>query len=92
MVKNAKIGKVVQVSKNRFLLPNAIFELAKIAKSLEASSSDDGFSVAEFRDRSSIGRNLAIEILEYFDSRGLTWRSNNKRVFVKTISEIFVRN
>ncbi|MEE2745548.1 MAG: SelB C-terminal domain-containing protein, partial [Pseudomonadota bacterium] len=47
------------------------------------------FSAAEFRDSASIGRNLAIEMLEYFDKTGLTWRSGDTRVMLKSVSEIF---
>lgn len=87
MVRSAKLGMVRQVAKNRFLLPGAVFELADIAESLGANGAS--FGAADFRDRSNIGRNLAIEILEYFDKVGLTWRTDNTRKVLKPVSEVF---
>ena len=55
-----------KVAKNRFLLPEAVINLAEIAATLDENS-EGGFSAAEFRDQTNIGRNLAIEILEFFD-------------------------
>ena len=40
---------------------------------------EEGFSVLQFRDASEIGRNLCIEILEYFDRVGFTRRDENTR-------------
>jgi selenocysteine-specific elongation factor len=34
----------------------------------------------DFRDRTGLGRNAAVEVLEYFDARGLTKRSGNGRI------------
>lgn len=89
LVRCARLGMVYQVAKNRFLLPEAIFELADIAEALGHSTGTKGFGAAEFRDQSKIGRNLAIEILEYFDQAGLTWRTDNIRKLRKPVSEVF---
>ena len=40
-------------------------------------------SVRAFRDATGIGRNIAIEVLEYFDSRGFTQRRGNERVILR---------
>lgn len=89
LVRCARLGMVYQVAKNRFLLPDAIFELADIAEALGNATGAKGFGAAEFRDQSKIGRNLAIEILEYFDQAGLTWRTDNIRKLRKPVSEVF---
>ena len=39
----------------------------------------DGFGAGAFRDASGIGRNVTIELLEYFDRVGLTRRVGNVR-------------
>ena len=92
LIKTAKLGKVRQVAKNRFLLPEAVVSLAEIAAALGKSNGESGFSAAEFRDQTNIGRNLAIEILEFFDKSGLTWRSGDTRKVLKTVSQIFGTN
>jgi selenocysteine-specific elongation factor len=82
-----KAGNLVQVADNRHYLPETILELAEFTERLtNKSTGDDGFSVIEFRDLSGIGRNLCIEILEYFDSVGFTRREGNSRI-VRTAKE-----
>jgi selenocysteine-specific elongation factor len=82
-----KAGSLVQVTENRHYLPATVLELAEFTEMLMAESGDEtGFSVIEFRDKSEIGRNLCIEILEYFDSVGFTRRDGNSR-FVRTAKE-----
>ena len=87
MVRGAKLGMVCQVAKNRFLLLEAVLELGDIAEALGAGGST--FGAADFRDRTKIGRNLAIEILEYFDKVGLTWRTGDTRKVLKPATEVF---
>jgi len=84
---SAKAGTLIKVAENRYYLPETIMALAGfIEKLIENESFDTGFSVSQFRDASKIGRNLCIEILEYFDSVGFTRRDGNSR-FVRTNKE-----
>lgn len=84
---SAKAGTLIKVAENRYYLPETIMTLAGFTERLiEESSEDEGFSVIQFRDASEIGRNLCIEILEYFDSVGFTRRDGNSR-FVRTNKE-----
>jgi selenocysteine-specific elongation factor len=80
-----KAGSLVQVAPNRHYLPETMMQLAEFTETL-AQQSDVGFSVIQFRDEISIGRNLCIEILEYFDKVGFTRRDGNSR-FVRTPKE-----
>ena len=73
----ARHGKVVRVSKNRFFLPTALRQLEEIAQGMEE------ITAAAFRDRSGIGRNLAIEVLEFFDRTRLTRRVGDARVLIR---------
>lgn len=83
----ARAGLLIKVADNRYFLPETIHELARFTEQLAlASECSDGFSVIQFRDASGIGRNLCIEILEYFDRAGFTRRADNTR-FVRTASE-----
>ena len=69
-------GYLVHPTVNRFMLPAALSEFESLIKSLDQA---EGFTVQTFRDASGIGRNLAIEMLEYFDRKGLTRRDGNVR-------------
>ncbi len=88
LVRCARLGMVYQVAKNRFLLPDAVLELGEIVEAL-GREAKDGFGAAAFRDRSGIGRNLSIEVLEYFDHTGFTWRSGNTRRVLKPLTDVF---
>ena len=54
--------------------------MAQIA--LDLSEDGNSFNVREFRDVSGIGRNVVIEILEYFDAKKFTKRTDNQRQVV----------
>jgi len=85
----AALGFSVQVAKNRFLLPAAVRRLADIAEELAGESEDGLFLAAQYRDRSGIGRNLTIELLEYFDRAGFTRRSGAARRTLCLASALF---
>ena len=77
-------GNLVQIAPNRHYLPETVIDLADFTEQLAAqASTDEGFSVIAFRDATGIGRNLCIEILEYFDRVGFTRRDGNTR-FLRT--------
>ena len=86
---NCRAGKLLQVSRNRYYLPETVLQIAGLAEALANQHDETGFSVIEFRDFSGIGRNLCIEILEYFDTQGLTRRHDNARVLRATKENIF---
>ncbi|MGE3693254.1 MAG: selenocysteine-specific translation elongation factor [Novosphingobium sp.] len=70
-------GQVWQVTENRFMLNRHVAELAALASELDRRHG--GFSAAQFRDASGIGRNFVIELLEFFDRIGVTRRQGEKR-------------
>jgi selenocysteine-specific elongation factor len=72
-------GRLVRVAKNRFFLPATVAELTRIAAMLASESADGTFDAALFRDRSGIGRNLTIEVLEFFDRAGVTRFGGGRR-------------
>lgn len=82
-----KSGSLIKVADNRYYLPETIMHLAEFTEQLmNKNPAEEGFSVIQFRDESEIGRNLCIEILEYFDRVGFTRRDGNTR-FVRTEKE-----
>lgn len=70
---------VVLVGGKRVFLPARLSQLADIAESMSASGP---FSAREFRDRTGVGRNIAIDVLEHFDARGFTRRQGDTRTVV----------
>jgi selenocysteine-specific elongation factor len=89
LVRAGRIGLVIRVADNRFYTPEALLELGRMAEEIAAGKPDGMFSAADFRDRTGIGRNLAIEIVEYFDRAGFTRRTGNVRRVLKPAAEVF---
>ena len=56
---------------------------------MAASKPDGRFGAADYRDKAGIGRNLTIEVLEYFDKQGFTWRDGDVRYIRKPAVEVF---
>ena len=63
--------------------------LADITHELAAASPTGTFTAAAFKDRSRVGRNLAIEILEFLDRIGATRRIGDARVALRRGGELF---
>jgi selenocysteine-specific elongation factor len=66
-----------------------LHRLGAVAEQLAADSPDGLFNAAAFRDRSGIGRNLTIELLEYFDTVKLTKRHGDLRAILRPADEVF---
>ncbi len=75
----ARAGRLHRVAPNRFFLPEALARLVDLAVALDEESAGSGFAAAAFRDRSALGRNLSIEVLEYLDAAGYTRRAGALR-------------
>jgi selenocysteine-specific elongation factor len=75
----ARAGFCYRVAPNRFFLPEAVARLAELAKDLDEKTGGTGFSAAQFRDASGLGRNLTIQVLEFLDDAGYTRRSGELR-------------
>ncbi len=71
-------GDIWQITETRFLLPGHVADLAAIGGQLDSLSSA-GFSPAQFRDASGMGRNFVIQLLEFFDRIGVTRRQGEVR-------------
>jgi len=74
----AKTGLAYQLAGNRFALPQTVADLESLAGQL-CEESGEGFTAATFRDRSGLGRNLTIEVLEFLDGLGVTRRHGATR-------------
>jgi len=81
-------GQLVKATPNRYFHPEAIARLAAIAQQT-AQEHGGELKVQLFRDASGIGRNLTIEILEFFDALGFTRRLENTRHIIKPLEQVF---
>ena len=79
-------GKLYKVTDNRYFLPQTLKQLATIAARL---SEEDSLTVAEFRNQSGVGRNLVVELLEYFDRIRFTQRIDDKRKLLARVEDKF---
>jgi selenocysteine-specific elongation factor len=83
-----RLGCVARVADNRFFLPETLGQLTEIARELAEGSAEGSFTAATFKDRSGVGRNLTIQILEYLDKMGATRRQGDARILLRA-SEMF---
>ena len=81
--------QLMRVADNRYFHPEALASLARIAVELAKDDPEGRFDAATFRDRSCIGRNLTIQVLEHFDAVGLTRRLGDRRIVVGSPDELF---
>lgn len=72
-----KAGKLLQVSPKRVTLPAVLLRLA--AEINRLASQQELFTVIEAKTHLDLGRDLTIEILEYFDRIHFTQRQGNAR-------------
>ena len=84
-----RLGRVARVADNRFFLPTTLARLAEIAQELAAGSPEGTFAAATFKDRSGVGRNLTIQILEYLDKIGATRRQGDARIVLRGGGQLF---
>ncbi len=75
----SEMGGLLRVAPNRYYLPQTIAELAALAAQLAAESDAGSFDTATFKDRSGIGRNLSVQVLEFMDRSGLTRFDGTRR-------------
>lgn len=86
----ARKGRVVAIARNRYCEAGVVARLGRIAETV-AASRDGAITVAAFRDRAGIGRNLAIDLLEYFDRAGFTRRVGDAHRVVRSATAVFRR-
>ena len=82
-------GLVLPVTRTRFVPLGAVRALAAHAESLAEVSDEGRFTAAEYKNHAGIGRNFAIELLEFFDRSGLTERLGDRRRLRRSAAEAF---
>ena len=82
-------GLVLPVTRTRYVPLGAVRALAVHAESLAGVSEEGRFTAAEYKNHAGIGRNFAIELLEFFDRSGLTERLGDRRRIRRSAAEAF---
>lgn len=82
-------GQLIRLARNRYFHPRAVAELARVAERLAEECEGGLFDAKSYRDRSGLGRNLTIEVLEYFDNVGLTRRIGDVRRVIGSGEQLF---
>jgi selenocysteine-specific elongation factor len=77
--RKAKGGELYKVTADRFYPRTTLATLAAIARATSQAQPNGLFTAAQYRDATGLGRSLAIEILEFFDSMGVTQRLGDAR-------------
>jgi len=75
----SKARALVRIGDKRYALPKQVQGWADMTETLSAAAP---FGVKEFRDRSGLGRNMSIDVLEFMDSKGYTRRNGDTRTVV----------
>jgi len=75
----SKARALVKIGDKRYALPKQMMDWADLAETLSGVAP---FTVKEFRDRSGLGRNMSIDVLEFMDSKGYTRRNGDTRSVV----------
>ena len=72
-------GEVMRVPPDRFYPRATLATLAATAQAVARANPAGTFTAAQYRDATGIGRGLAIEILEFLDTLGVTQRLGDAR-------------
>ncbi len=88
MERMAKLGHLHQVGRYRYYLPETLKELARCAETLAEGLEEGFFTAAQYKEYCGIGRNVTIELLEYFDRLGLTRRLGQIRRMRQAVAQI----
>ena len=89
LLRQAKARLAWHIANDRFMLPAMVHTLAAHASALGGPERKERFPATAFRDRSGLGRNLAIEVLEFFDRSKFTRRLGEVRLVMVAPETIF---
>jgi selenocysteine-specific elongation factor len=78
-----KNKSLYRINIKRFALTKTLHEFCEEANTLAINQ--ERFTAVDFKNHAGIGRNLAIELLEYFDSIRFTQRHGNERIILSNI-------
>jgi selenocysteine-specific elongation factor len=82
------LGLLIRLTEKRYFISSTLLELAKIIEAIINENNNVYLDLKKFRDESGMGRNLAIEVLDFFDKVGFTQLGKEGRFIKKSISEV----
>jgi hypothetical protein len=82
-------GLLVKLATSLYISPSCLAQLRKVVEKLVEKNDDHAFTVADFRNAASIGRNRCIEILECFDAKCISKRIGEAREVLATAADAF---
>ncbi|MBI3938734.1 MAG: selenocysteine-specific translation elongation factor [Betaproteobacteria bacterium] len=77
--RKSKSGEVLKIAADRFYPRGTLAQLAAVAQATAQRQPNGQFTAAQYRDAVGVGRSLAIEILEFLDTLGITQRIGDAR-------------
>ena len=86
-----RMGKLDEVAHDHFFLRGTMAAIIGVISDVAAHSPNDQFTAAQVRDRLGTGRKVAIQILEFLDRHGVTYRQNDLRRINKHRLDLFGR-
>jgi selenocysteine-specific elongation factor len=86
LMRMSSAGFLFRIARNRYFLPTTLRQLASLCTQLALQDERHSFTAADYRDASGLGRNLTIEVLEFFDNSGLTCRHGESRTVIADAS------
>ncbi len=89
LARAAQLQLCWRIADERFALPAVVHVWAGHASALAGAERKERFTAAQFRDASGAGRNLSIEILEFFDRMKFTRRLGDARLLQCASDAIF---
>lgn len=89
LMRVTRMGMLYRVADNRYYLPDTLRQLAEIAEGVAKSAADGTFDARAYRDATGIGRNVTIQVLEFFDKQGFTRRTGDNREIQQSSTEVF---
>jgi selenocysteine-specific elongation factor len=84
-----RLGLVHYVSKTRVARTDDLQRLAHMVEEIARSTDDSMVGVAQLRDASGIGRNMSVEVMEFFDKQRFTQRIGDRHRVVKPAESLF---
>lgn len=88
LYRKAKSNELYRVTPDRFYTKGTLAKLAATAQATAQAQPSGIFTAAQYRDWTGVGRGLAIEILEFMDTLGVTQRIGDTRKMRKDFAPI----
>lgn len=79
LLRASRHGLVTRLSSALIIKPSSLVKIRELVGQLAIQNNHGIVTVSTFRESSGIGRNHTIEILEFFDSKGITTRVGEGR-------------